>query len=393
MRLSGFYGRRELMITNNQKICGVINLSESIDATLPLTEHRPVAGLPFCGRYRLIDFPLSNLASAGADSIGIFMNDRSRSIYDHVRSGSDWDLDGTRGGLFFFTPMIYQPTYGRVKEDLANYYDNLEFIEKSGADYVLIMGSRMLCNLDVNAILRYHLEQKAAITVVYKNMHRVESNALRSTSLVFGRDGRVKQVVSDSAQQDDQIAMNMEIYLMNARLFAKLIRCCTAGNELYRLRDALHQSVSEVPTNGFEYTGYMKNIQSIKAYYDANMDMLDDTNRAALINGNHRISTKIKNEVPAFYGPKSKASEILLANGCVIYGSVRRSILSRNVTVAAEAKIEGSILMEGCVIGEGACLENVIMDKETYVEPGSKVIGSKLKPIVIEKKSTIYLES
>ncbi|MET1247787.1 glucose-1-phosphate adenylyltransferase subunit GlgD [Sporolactobacillus sp. STCC-11] len=373
------------MITNNQKICGVINLSESIDATLPLTEHRPVAGLPFCGRYRLIDFPLSNLASAGADSIGIFMNDRSRSIYDHVRSGSDWDLDGTRGGLFFFTPTIDRPTYGRVKEDLSNYYDNLEFIEKSGADYVLIMGSRMLCNLDVNALLRYHLEQKAAITVVYKKMHRMESSGLRSTSLVFGKDGCVNQIVSEAEQQDDQIAKNMEIYLMNARLFAKLIRCCTAGNDLYRLRDALHQSVSEVPTIGFKYTGYMKNVQSIKAYYDANMDMLKDANRTALLNGNHRISTKIKNEVPAFYGQNAEVSEILLANGCVIHGSVRRSILSRNVSVAAGAKIEGSILMEGCVIGEGACLENVIMDKETYVAPGSKVIGSKLNPIVIEK--------
>lgn len=381
------------MITNNQKICGVINLSESIDATLPLTEHRPVAGLPFCGRYRLIDFPLSNLASAGAESIGIFMNDRSHSIYDHVRSGSDWDLDGTRGGLFFFTPRNSQSTYGRGKEDLAIYYDNLEFIEKSGADYVLIMGSRMVCNLDVNAILRFHLEQKAAITVVYKNMQRVESSGLRSTSLVFGKDGRVNQIVSEAVQQDDQLAMNMEIYLMNAHLFAKLIRRCTAGNELYRLRDALHQSVSEVPTIGFKYTGYMKNVQSIKAYYDANMDMLNDANRSALLNGSHQISTKIKNEVPAFYGQNAEASKVLLSNGCVIHGRVRRSILSRNVTVAEGAKIEGSILMEGCVIGEGACLENVIMDKETYVEPGSKVIGSKLKPIVIEKKSTIYLES
>ncbi|MDN3956259.1 glucose-1-phosphate adenylyltransferase subunit GlgD [Sporolactobacillus laevolacticus] len=375
----------------HQNICGIINLNESINPTQPLTAHRPVAGLPFCGRYRLIDFPLSNLASAHVESIGIFMNNQYRSIYDHVRSGSDWDMDRTNGGLFFFSPEVYRTKPGMTNEDLANYYNNLEFIEKSGADYVLVMGSRTLCNLDVRAILRHHLEQNAEITVVYKTVHRLAIDGRPMTCVVLGEDGKVRSIMPCSTCHDDQIAVNMEIYFMKCSLFAKLIRRFIAWNELYNLRDALHQAVTIVSTNGYEYTGYLKTIQSIKSYYDGNMDMLEESNLTALLGGNHRIQTKVKNEVPAFYGKNADVTDALIANGCVIKGKIVRSLLSRNVTVAKGAEVKGTILMEGCMIGEGAYLENVIMDKETRVAPGSQLIGSKEHPIVVEKKSKIHL--
>ncbi|MFT8310833.1 MAG: glucose-1-phosphate adenylyltransferase subunit GlgD [Sporolactobacillus sp.] len=375
---------------NHYKICGILNLSESKQLTNPLTRYRPVAGLPFCSRYRLIDFPLSNLVSAGVESIGIFMNGQYRSIYDHVLSGSDWDLDSLNGGIFFFDSGTEQVN-GLIRDNLEAFHNNLEFIEKSRSDFVVIMGSRALCTIDIQAILRHHLEQQAEITLVYKTVSGFDTDDQPVTCIELDENNCVRKMKSCLLNQDGPSAVNMEIYVMRCSLFTKLIRRFMAWNEVYSLRDALHQSVKKIKTNGYEYTGYLKNIHSIKSYYDAHMDMIEESNRSALFGGEYRIHTKIKNEVPSYYGKNAAVSNSLVANGCMINGMISHSLLSRNVTIDMESKIIGSILMKGCVVGKGVYLRNVIMDKEVHIEPGSRIIGSVEHPIVIEKKSTIYL--
>lgn len=142
------------------KICGILNLTESKSAIDPLTRHRPIASLPFCSRYRLIDFPLTNLTTAGVDTIGVFTHDNLRSIYDHVRSGKEWGLDSIYGGLFFFSDPRLDRRANRysAEGDLLNYYNNIEFFDKSESEYTVVMGTRMLCAIDVQAILRHHIE-------------------------------------------------------------------------------------------------------------------------------------------------------------------------------------------------------------------------------------------
>ncbi|MCO7126563.1 glucose-1-phosphate adenylyltransferase subunit GlgD [Sporolactobacillus shoreicorticis] len=379
-------------ILNQYKICGIVNLSESKQLTNPLTRYRPVAGLPFCSSYRLIDFPLSNLVSAGVESIGIFMNGQYQSIYDHVLNGSDWDLDSLNGGIFFFDSGTEQIN-GLIRDDLEAFHNNLEFIEKSRSDFVIIMGSRALCNIDVQAVLRHHLEQKAEITLVYKTISCSAADDRPITCVELDENNRIRKMKSCMLRHDGQSAVNMEIYVMRCSLYAQIVRRFMAWNEVYNLRDAIHQAVRTVKTNGYEYTGYFKNITSIKSYYDAHMDMIEEFNRSALFGGEHQIHTKIKNEVPSYYGKNTAVSNSLIANGCMINGIISHSLLSRNVVIHKESKIVSSIIMEGSVIGEGVYLSNVIMDKENHIQPGSRIIGSADHPVVIEKKSTIYLGS
>ncbi|WP_328286231.1 glucose-1-phosphate adenylyltransferase subunit GlgD [Sporolactobacillus terrae] len=372
----------------NQKICGIINLSDSMETSRLLTVSKPLAALPFCGSYRLIDFPLSNLTAAGSESIGIFMNEQYRSIYNHVRSGSDWDLDGISGDLFFFAPGIDQSRYGQNHEDLVNYYDNLEFVEKSDSDYVVVLGAQVLCNIDLRALLQNHLEQKAAITVVYKTARRSEGESLPIVELDMSKNGRIKGMVSEETLDKKRVPINMEIYCMKASLFIKVVRCSVARNEVYYLREALHQAVAEFSTYGFEYTGYMKKIQSIKAYYDANMDMLKDANRIALLGGSHQIGTKMKNEVPAYYGPKAAPYHALIGEGCRVNGCIRHSIVNRNVSVYEGTNLEDSIILEDCIIGENVYLKHVIVGQGTYVKPNTRITGRADQPFVLEKKQT-----
>ncbi|MCO7176570.1 glucose-1-phosphate adenylyltransferase subunit GlgD [Sporolactobacillus kofuensis] len=370
----------------HQQICGIINLNESMHHISPITAHRPIASLPFCGRYRLIDFPLSNLTHAGIASIGVFTNKHYRSLYNHVRSGSDWDIEGTSGGLFFFGPDTYPSMSEMTVGDLPIYYNNLEFIEKSGAEYVIVMGSRTLCNLDVHAILRHHEEQNAELTVVYKTVKSSRIHSLSKTCFRVNRYGEIYALSPCSSQNDQPILANMEIYFMRCSLFTKLVRHFMASNELYNLRDALHQFVSDVETNGFEYTGYMRTIHSVQDYYEANMDMLSESNRNALICGNHPIETRIKNEAPTYYGNYATQAQSLVANGCIIDGVIRESIFGRKSKVMRDAEIESSILMDGCIIGSGAYLKHVILDNGTYIAPHTQLIGSEKHPIVLDKK-------
>lgn len=375
------------------KICGILNLTESRREMYPLTHVRPVAALPFCCRYRMIDLPLTNMTTAGIDTIGLFCKDSLRSIYDHIHSGSEWGLESVHGGLFFFSSGTADQHEARAlghDGDIYNYYQNLEFIEKSEAEYVVVMGSRTLCNIDIQAVLRNHIEQGAAITVVYKSVERLTEDDQEMSCMMIDEDGRVRALRSCSTQARNQKSfINMEIYLMKSSLFTKLIRNTVAENERCNLNDVLHKSIIKLPTNGFEYTGYLKNINSIQAYYNANVDMLQDANLTALLKGSQNIHTKVKNEAPTYYARTSDVNDSLIANGCLLKGEVKHSIVFRNVTIEKNAVVNSSIIMQGSYVGTGAELHYVILDKQVRIEPNTKLIGTKDKPIVIEKNSII----
>lgn len=375
------------------KICGILNLTEHRQVLYPLTLSRPIASLPFCSRYRLIDFPMSDLTTAGVETIGVFLNDSLRSIYDHVRSGKEWGMDSIHGGLFFFSSITSDPGNGQrrlMDGDIYNYFKNMEFIEKSGAEYAVVMGTKMLCNIDVQAVLRNHIEQGADITVVYKTMDQLTEGDQEMSCMTIGEDGLVQGLRSCTLRHsEDKALINMEIYLLKSALLMKLIRNVVAENEHCNLNDVLHQAIVNLPTNGFEYTGYLKNINSVKNYYDANMDMLQEANMTALLKGSQPIHTKVKNEAPTYYSDTSDVRDSLVANGCVIKGEVNHSVIFRNVTVEKNATVDSSLVMQGSYVGSGAELHYVILDKQVRIEANTKLIGTKDKPIVIEKNSVI----
>ncbi len=368
------------------KICGILNLTEPTQSLNPLVLSRPVAALPFCSRYRLIDFPLSNLTAADTRTIGVFINGNLRSIYDHVRSGEEWGLDSLNGGLFFFSAA----RAGGAGGDIDNFFNNVEFIEKSGADYVAIMGTRMLCNIDVQAVLRSHIEQGAQITAVYKTTGRQVGDNRRLNCLSIGEDGHIQSIRSCAGCSGCEKALiNMDIYILKGSLLIRLIRNAVAGNEHCDLNDVLHRAIIRLPASGFEYTGYMKPIGSIKDYYDGNMEMLLEANRTALLSGSQPIHTKVKNEAPTYYARSSDVCDSLVANGCLIRGTVRHSVVFRNVTIEKNAVVTHSVIMQDSYIGSGAQLDFVILDKCVRIEANTRLVGTAEKPIVIEKNSVV----
>ncbi|AQY50647.1 glucose-1-phosphate adenylyltransferase regulatory subunit [Listeria weihenstephanensis FSL R9-0317] len=365
------------------KICGILNLSENKEGLQPLTKNRPLAAMPFACRYRLVDFPLSNMTNAGINTIAMFLNENNRSLFDHIRSGKEWDLNTMYGGLFVFDE--------RNADDFSqeNYDNSLNFLTKSATEYVVIMGSKMICNIDLKTILQHHKQQEADITVVYKKITAPIEAGDHDDLSVFEMSPAGQILTNTVVGKDERIeaesSLSLEIYLLKQDLLLNLLKNYRETGRDFSLDAVMEQAVEHTNANGFEYTGYMRQIYSVNSYFEGNFDMLEGSNLSALFQENQKIHTKAKNEVPTFYAENSDIKDCLVANGCLLRGTAEHSLIFRNVVLEEGADIKNSMIMQGAKVGAGARLDYVIADKKSVIAPGIELIGTRENPIVVKK--------
>lgn len=386
-----------MMMRNS--FCAIINLVEDGTALMPLTKGRPVASLPFGGRYRLIDFPFTALHDAEATSASLFIAGSGHSLYDHIRSGNAWGLDSTiGGGVFTHSQLDLKETAAKAGQDLTYYQDQRNYVKKSGAEYVVIMGSQMLCNVNLQSVLRFHQENMADVTVIYKSLP-VSDIRLDSDMKIMTIDPETDTVASIGSISDgidenaEKAAVQTGITIMSVEKFLFYL-------DIIEERGERHETGLITPialekgdkVAAYEYTGYLKYIDSVRSYFEASMDMLEEDNFNALFYRNQDVITRTKNGAPTYYSPTSRVSNVQIATDCVIEGQVENSILFRKVRVKENAYINHSVIMQGCLIGEEAHLENVILDKNVTVAPGVRLVGTPEEPIVVEKGTALHGE-
>lgn len=382
------------------KISAILNLKEDDLKLLPLTEKRSVASLPFACRYRLIDFPFTSLHNAQIDSAAFFMSGSGRSLHDHIRSGASWGLDSSiGGGLFPYTEMAIREAVEMEKVDQLNsfYHDQIHYVTRSKSEYVVMMGSKMLSNIDIQALLRYHQEKEADVTIVYKNMIQSNCNGSEDeTYLLFESQttDRVTNLVSfDKLEPDsNKVLLNMNIAIMTSKKFIELATRAGKGKLKSETMLLYKDYLTEMNVVGYEYTGYLKNVNSIQSYFDANMDMLNEKNYNALLTRGNSIITKVKNGAPTFYSKNAKVKNSQFASDCLIEGEVENSLIFRKVTIAEGAKIDHSIVMQGSQIGKGSSLEYVILDKGVKIGEGVHLKGTADNIKVIKKNTVVEPE-
>lgn len=382
------------MVKTN-KILGLISLDEDNMALGQLTSVRPVASIPFGGRYRIIDFVLSNMVNAGISTVGIYLNDKERSLMDHLRSGKPWDLDGNKGGLFVFSPFSTPSNVRDLKGDIMTFYNNIDILDKACEKYVLISGSTMVANIDYTKVLDEHIKNGNEITVVYKNFDKLSH--YYDNAFVLNEDGEkrvtsfglkiVRKSETEEVHHSAKVSLNM--YLMETKIFRELIEKAVAEGKNIYLREVLQDACRNHVMKGYEFSGFLGFINSVKNYYKTSMDLLNEKNLLDLFYGDSRIITKVKNESPAYYSKDSNVTNSLIANGCEIEGEVKNSIIFRRVKVEKGAKIENSIIMQNSVIKKGADISYAIIDKNVEVSSKTEIKGSKKQPLVIEKGSLV----
>ncbi len=357
-----------------------------------LTASRAVAALPVIGRYRLIDFALSSLVNSGVRNVGVIMQRNYHSLMDHIGAGKEWDLNRRKEGLFILPPYLSHENKGSYEGTLEALRSNMGYLRRSKQKYVLLLGSYSVFNTNFDDMLRFHEENGADITIMYTkayNSTRFSSSAeRRHVHLNVGEDCVINDMeIGANIPSYPDMSMNV-ILIQRTRLMYLLDQAHAHGmKDMHRDLIQPYVQNKSLKVMGYEYRGYTRRIESIMGYYAFNMDMLQYNTRKAFF-GTYPVYTKVRDEVPARYLEGAQAVNSLVADGCVIEGTVINSVLFRGVRVRRGAVVRNSVLMQSVDIQDGVEVENVILDKEVTVRQG-RLIGQKNYPIVIAKGTTL----
>lgn len=368
-------------------VLGVIFSSAGDGLRRELTELRCVGSVPFGGRYRLIDFSLSNMVNAGVSKVGVTTRSNYRSLMDHLGGGKPWDLSRKKGGIFFFPPYI-----GYGSRQHATRIEEMEsllpFLERSSEEYVVTCDCDCVANLDIEDMVNCHIESGADVTMAYTNGKLPKSEFSNRMVLSFDNDKRVTEILmSPDTNENCDFAINTMV--LKKDLFIAIIKDSVSRNFTSVERDVYQRCVDRLVVKGYEVGGFVRIIDSMTSYFSASMELLNRDSRNMLFNGERAIFTKIRDENPAKYGLGSSIKNCLVADGCIIDGEVENCILFRGVKIGKGAKLSNCIVMQDTVVGENAEMSYVITDKDVTVTSGRVLIGFESYPAFIAKGSKV----
>lgn len=361
---------------------GIVSLIDDESNIKSLTKKRPLASIPIGGRYRIIDFALSNMVNSGVRNIGIFTNTNSRALIDHLGSGKDWDLDRRRNGLFLFN--MHNSMYHR--SDIALIKNNIEYLHRSHQTQVIYSHSNMICNVDYKKAINYHEKSNNDITIIYKKINNGKSKFLGNQTLNIDDDNNLLSI-GNNIGTHDEINISMHMFLIKKQTLLDILAECISTGYYSSISDYVCENVKNLSINAYGFDGYLERISSVEDYYNANMDMLKSKVNKELFFTDRTIYTKVKDAPPTLYSHISSVNNSMVANGCIIDGELSNSIISRRVIIEKGAKVKNSIIMQNCVIKENARLENVVLDKNVVIEKGKELKGDTENPVVIEKRN------
>ena len=350
------------------RLMGLITANYQTPELGLLTEDRTIASLPFAGRYRLIDFPLSNMINAGITAVGLVTPYKYRSIIDHVGAGKPWSLNRKNGGLFILPGSVFGVQSGESKFLLRDLERNRMFLTGAVAPYLLVTGASCVCTMDYNDVLEAHLKSGADITMV--TVPAGEDNPHVSGLKV--KEGKVLGVTHGVKAGGVQ---SLDCFIIATDFLLKLLDWYKTVNYL-DLFDALAGDYDKLEVRTFEYTGYARPIYDVKSYYDAGMDMLNPAVAAQVWRADLPIQAKVNDAAPAQYLQGACVRNSLISAGCTIGGTVENSILSSGVVVKPGAVVRNTVLMKACVIEAGAEVDYGIFDKGNVVPAGAVLKGT-----------------
>ena len=377
-------------------VAGLI-FSNIHDNNVPeLTQKRTMASVPYGGRYRLIDFTLSNMVNAGISKIGILTQYNYQSLLDHVGSGKDWDLSRSDGGLKILPPFI--TAYDNASKSASSYTHRLEslmgaynFISKSKEDYFVLSDCDTVCNIDLRDVINYHIENHADITIVAKNTYLTKEEAAGSTIVETDDNGKVVNLLYKPANFEGNFNLCLNIFVLKREYLVNILLESIARGYHSLTQDIIVRNKDTAKFMMYsKFDGYYASITSLDKYYKCNMDLLNPEIKADIFGIRNRpVFTKVKNFVPAKYLGESKVKNSLIADGCVIEGTVENSIIFRGVKVGKGAVVKNCILMQNTYVGDNSSLNCVICDKNVVIKNSRNLSGHETHPFSVGKGTVI----
>lgn len=368
-------------------VLGLIFANMHDGAIHDLTKVRTMGSVPFGGRYRFIDFTLSNMVNSGISEIGVITKANYQSLIDHLGSGREWDLARKKGGLHILPPYG-QVGSGMYRGRLEALSGVINFIHHSSAEYVILSDCDVITSMDFKKVIKAHEESGADITTVYSKTYYNSSDNAAKTVLNIDENNIVREVlINPSITGLSNVSLN--IFVLKKKFLEVIVADAIARN-LYSFEvDILQHKINEFDIRGYEHDGHFSQIDSMLEFYEANMNLLRPDIRQEIFSSYAPIYTKIRDESPAKYGINSVVKNSLIADGCIIEGEVENSILFRGVIVNKGATIRNSIVMQGTEVGGEAKIDHVITDKNVKIGDSRMLSGSPQYPVFIGKKAVV----
>ncbi len=370
------------------KALGIILSSIHNEVIDELTHRRTTASIPFGGKYRIIDFVLSNFVNADITNVGVLTQKNYQSLMDHIGNGRDWDLARKNGGLIVFPPFSSTHSDFLYETRLEALRSINGFISKQTSDVVVITDCDSVNVVDYNEVLEYHKEKNADITIIYQN--RIATKDLYNhMNYEIDDNGKIisGKVIS---KENEKLNISLNIFVINRKLLVELLN--NSVEQMYSSfhRDLIFNNINKLNVYGYEYTGTYLHLNSMENYFKCNMKILDKDVRYSLFGKNeYRIYTKVKDSAPSRYLKDAKVSNSVIGDGCEIEGTVINSILFRGVKVSKGAIVKNSIIMQDTVIDSNSKIEYIIADKNVYISKDLNLNGCEKEPYYISKGKSL----
>jgi len=331
-----------------------------------LSEKRAKPSVPFAGKFRIIDFPLSNCVNSGIFDVAVLTQYQPHSLNGHIGNGKPWDLDRSNGGV-----QLLQPYQGRNEEGWYQgtsdaVLQNINYIRERRADLVVILSGDHIYKMDYAPMIEFHLQQKADLTVGVMHVPLDETD--RFGIMTVNEAMEVVEFTEKPKQRDKGTLANMGIYVFNADALIRALT--TQDNGVARTDFGKHVIPSMVAADrvvAYPFSGYWVDVGTIDSYWRTSMELLDPTNTLNLYDPDWVLHTRSEERPPAKIGPGAMVNQSMVCNGCTVLGTVERSVLSPGVYVAPGAIVRDSVIMTDTWIGPGSVIDKVIIDKQVVI--------------------------
>jgi len=338
-----------------------------------LTKDMAKPAVPFGGKYRIIDFPLSNCANSGISTVGVLTQFMPLELNSYMGNGNPWDLDRVDGGLTILPPYTAGKTGEWYKGTANAIYQNIKYIEQYNPEYVLILSGDHIYKMNYNKMLEFHKEKKADLTVAHINVPLEEAS--RFGILNTDDDLRIVEFL-EKPEHPVSTKASMGIYIFNWKVLKE-----------YLIRDEENpESEKDFGKNiipmlleedrriyAYPFAGYWKDVGTIESLWEANMDLIKRREDFNISDKTWKIYYRHEGRLPQYIGESAEVTESMISDGTIVLGKVHESIVSSGVSIAQNSKVLGSIIMQNAVIEEGATVVNSIIAEGTVVKSGVTV--------------------
>lgn len=374
-------------------VAGLI-FSNIHDQSIPeMTRMRTMASIPYGCRYRLIDFALSNMVNSGITNVGVIAHYNYQSLLDHIGTGKDWDLARRSGGIKILPPYITAYESGAASKLYENRLEAIlgasNFINRCNADYVVLSDCDVILNIDLKKVIEEHIQKEAYITLVSKRLRSGESYEHAVHVLEADADGRLIDL-SHYKPEGEEANVSVNIMVVSRRELQNILAEAAARGYKSFYQDVIAKQMASRNVHVYEFEGWCSHVSSLEGYFQSSMELLKESVRADLFgDADRQIYTKIRNSAPSKYTERASVKNSLVADGCVIEGSVENCILFRGVRVGRNAVLKNCILLQDTYVSDNVSLNCVITDKNALIKEGRNLSGHSSMPFFIGKDQTV----